>query len=506
MDLKSGFWQVKMAKDSQQYTAFTVGSMGVYEFLRMPYGLCNALETFQRLMQNCLGELNLTYALIYLDDVIVFSRTEKEHLHCLRVVFGRFLGHGLKLKPSKCHFLQDEITFLGHEISADGMRPGMANLKAIAEMAPPKTYTEIWHFTGMIGFFWWFIKGYSKIAKPLNNLMEGEASKLKNKELELTQEALQAFKDLKKKCMTAPILVFADFMKPFWLETNASTEGLGAILLQESDNGHYHPVAFASCELKGGEPKYHSSKLKFLALKWAVTEQFQEYLQYQPFTIWMDNNLLTYILMTPNLDALGHHWVATLAGYNMKLEYLKGSDNKIADTLSRLPLEKLNEVAVAELLDYTHISHKPWAQMADINVIQESEWVNQEVIVRYTQIVKQHKNFQNLTNLDWVEAQRRDPVILAIINWIQWPRGDKRTLAKYLTGVASEYEKHFYAARQKEFIVQDNLLYLQATPTKVRSLRIARTPRQFLWSRLMTARLLSTDVTVVLDTRAGTAC
>ena len=179
MDLKLGFWQVKMAKDSQQYTAFMVGSMGVYEFLRMLYGLCNAPVTFQRLMQNCLGELNLTYALIYLDDLIVFSRTEEKHLHCLRVVFAHFLEHGLKLKLSKCHFLQDEITFLGHEISADGMKPGTANLKAIAEMAPLKTYTEIRQFTGMTGFFRWFIKGYSKIAKPLNDLLEGEASKLK---------------------------------------------------------------------------------------------------------------------------------------------------------------------------------------------------------------------------------------------------------------------------------------------------------------------------------------
>ena len=143
MDLKSGFRQVKMAKDFQQYTAFTVGSMGVYEFLRMPYGLCNALATFQRLMQNCLRELSLTYALIYLDNVIVFSRTEEEHLHRLQVVFGQCLEHGLKLKLSKCHFLQDKIMFLGHEISADRMRPGMANLKAIAEMAPPKMYTEI---------------------------------------------------------------------------------------------------------------------------------------------------------------------------------------------------------------------------------------------------------------------------------------------------------------------------------------------------------------------------
>ena len=153
MDLKSGFWQVKMAKDSQRYTAFTVGSMGVYEFLRMLYGLCNAPATFQRIMQNCLGELKLTYALIYLDDVIVFSQTKEEHLHCLRVVFARFLEHGLKLRPCKCHFLQDEITFLGHEISAEGMKPGMANLKAIAEMALPKTYTEIRRFTGMTAFF-----------------------------------------------------------------------------------------------------------------------------------------------------------------------------------------------------------------------------------------------------------------------------------------------------------------------------------------------------------------
>ena len=246
MDLKSGFWQVKMVKDSKQYTTFTVGSMGVYEFLRMPYGLCNAPVTFQRLMQNCLGELNLTYSLIYLDDMIVFSWTEEEHLHHLRVVFACFLEHGLKLKPSKCHFLQDEITFLGHEISADGMKPGTANLKAIAEMAPPKMYTKIRQFTGMTGFFRRFIKGYSKIAKPLNNLLEGESSKLKSEELELMLEALKALEELKMKCMTAPVLVFEDFKKLFYVETDASKEGLGAILLQESDDGQYHLVAFAS--------------------------------------------------------------------------------------------------------------------------------------------------------------------------------------------------------------------------------------------------------------------
>ena len=464
MDLKFDFWQVKMAKDSQQYIAFMVGSMGVYEFLRMPYRLCNAPATFQRLMQNCLGELNLTYALIYLDDVIVFSQTEEGHLHRLRVVFARFLEHGLKLKPSKCHFLQDEIMFLGHEISAEGMKQGTANLKAIAEMALPRTYTEIRRFTGMTGFFRRFIKGYSKIAKPLNDLLEVEASKLKAEEVELPPDALKAFEELKLRCMTAPVLVFADFKKPFRLETDASKEGLGAILLQESDDGQYHPVAFASHELKGGEPKYHSSKLEFLALKWAITEQFCEYLQDQPFTLRTDNNLLTYILTTPNLDALGHCWVVALAGYNMKLEYLKGSDNKVADALSQVSMQKLDEETVTELLNCAWNGGAPQAESANIHVIEEGECVDQEVIVQYTEIVKQHKNFRNLANQDWLRAQSKDPAIAQVIKWIQRPKTDHSKLKEYLVRVASDYEKHFYVAQQKEFTLQDNLLYLQVTP------------------------------------------
>ena len=136
------------------------------------------------------------------------------------------------------------------------------------------------------------------------------------------------------KCLTVPVLAFADFKKPFLLETDASIEGLGAVLSQEQDDGHYHPVAYASCSLKGGKLKYHSSKLEFLALKWAMTEQFREYLQYQPFLIRTDNNRLTYVLTMPNLDAIGHMWVAAMAGYNFEIQYICGSDNKIANALS----------------------------------------------------------------------------------------------------------------------------------------------------------------------------
>ena len=246
MDLKSEFWQVKMAEKSRQYTAFTIGSMGIFEFLWMPYGLCNALPTFQRLMQNCLGELNLTYALIYLDDVIVFSRTEEEHLTWLRAVFKRFWEHGLRLKPSKCHFLWKEIAFLGHKVSEEGMKPGDDGLKGIAEMAPLASYTEIRRFLEATGFLRRFIKNYAWIARPLNNLLEGEASKWKAQPVDLPPEALEAFNILKMKCMTAPVLTFADFQKPFLLETDTSSCGLGAMLSQQQDDGKYHPVAYAS--------------------------------------------------------------------------------------------------------------------------------------------------------------------------------------------------------------------------------------------------------------------
>ena len=152
----------------------------------------------------------------------------------------------------------------------------------------------------------------------------------------LGKEALEAFDALKLKCMTAPVLAFADFAEPFLLETAASKDGLGAVLSQKLEDGWYHLVASTSRGLKGSESNYHSSKLEFLALKWAITDQFKEYLQYRPFTLKMDNNPLTYILSTPNLDATGHRWVAALAQFDMKIEYLRGAYNKVADALSRV--------------------------------------------------------------------------------------------------------------------------------------------------------------------------
>ena len=158
MDLKSGFWQVKVSEDSRQYTAFTVGSMGVYEFLCMPYSLCNMQAMCQHLMQNCLSELNLSFAMVYLDNVIVYSETPEDHLTRLQAVFDCFAHHGLKLKPSKCHFFKEEITYLGHEISAKGMLPRQKGIEEIARMGPPTMYTRVRKFIGAVGYFCHFMK------------------------------------------------------------------------------------------------------------------------------------------------------------------------------------------------------------------------------------------------------------------------------------------------------------------------------------------------------------
>ena len=176
LDLKSRFWQIRMDEALKQYTTFTVGNLGFFECDRMPFGLCNALATFQWLMQNCMGELNFIYCLIYLDDLIMFLWTAEEHLHHLCVVFDHLREYNLKLKPSKCSLFKEEINYLAHKVSKAGIRPSDINVKAIAEYAPPQTYTEIRAFLGLVGHYRHFIKGFTQIAQPLNEHLAGEGA------------------------------------------------------------------------------------------------------------------------------------------------------------------------------------------------------------------------------------------------------------------------------------------------------------------------------------------
>ena len=221
-DLNSGYWQVPMDDASKQYIAFTLGSMGLYAWESMPFGLCNTPPTFQRLIQNCFGELNLTYCLIYLDDVIVFSEMPEEHLLRMRVVFDHLREHGLKLKPSKCDLFKTEINYLAHHVSKEGVLPSKKNLESIAQCPPPDTYTKVKSFVGLVGHYRCFIKGFAKILVPLYDLTSGENKYKKSEHIDLSPDAREAFERLKANCLQVPILAFSDFIKPFLLETDAS--------------------------------------------------------------------------------------------------------------------------------------------------------------------------------------------------------------------------------------------------------------------------------------------
>ena len=199
-------------------------------------------------MQNCLGELNLIYCLIYLDDLIMFLQTAEEHLHWLHVVFDWLREYNLKLKLSKCSLFKEEINYLAHWVSKQGVWPSDANLKAIAECTAAWTYMEIQAFLGLTGHYRQFIKGFKWIAQLLNEHLAREGASRKSEQVSLSEDALEAFQALKQACMSSPILAFADYMKDFLLETDASKEGLGVVLSQKQADGHYHPVTYAAAE------------------------------------------------------------------------------------------------------------------------------------------------------------------------------------------------------------------------------------------------------------------
>ena len=198
-----------------------------------------------------------------------------------------------------------------------------------------ETYTQVRVFCRLAGHYHHFLKDFALLAHPLYDILGNE---VKMGPVTLPPEAQDVARLLKEKIQSAPVLVFPNFDKPFLMETDASKKGFGVVLSQKQDDGCYYPVAFGSRILMPSKQNYHSSKLEFLALKWSVTEHFKEYLAYAPFTVCMNNNPLTYMLTTPNLDVTGHCWVRVLASYEFTLKYQKGSDNATADALSRVPV------------------------------------------------------------------------------------------------------------------------------------------------------------------------
>ena len=343
LDLKSGYWQVELEEHCKPYTAFTCGPLGFYECNLMPFGASNAPATFQRLMENCLGDLNLKWCVVYLDDIIVFARTADEHLDRLRAVFEKLRQANLKLKCSKCNFFKKEIIYLGHHVSSKGIACDPKKIEVVKKWPKPETVNDVRSFLGFVGYYRRFIKGFSKIARPLNDLLIGNEStkkQLGNKKIKWTGLEEESFEQLREACCEAPVLAYADFSKPFVLHTDSSLEGLGAVLYQKDDLDQLRVIAYASRSLTKSEKNYPAHKLEFLAMKWAITDKFKEYLYGAAFEVFTDNNPLTYINTSAKLDATTQRWVASLASYVFDIYYRAGKHNVDADCLSRIKWPK----------------------------------------------------------------------------------------------------------------------------------------------------------------------
>ena len=321
----------------------------------MPFGLTNMPATFQRLMESCLAELHLDWCIIYLDDIIIFSKDPDEHITRLEGVFEKLAKVGLKLKPSKCEFFCSSLKYLGHIVSRDGIATDPKKIEAIRNWPHPKTVTDVRSFTGFTNYYRKFIKGYAKIAQPLHELTSGDNAKHKNQKVDWNIRCNDSFEALKSICSECPVLAYADYTKPFVLHTDASTTGLGAVLYQKQEDGKERVIVYASRTLNKSERNYNAHKLKFLALKWAITDRFHEYLYGATFDVYTDNNPLTYILSTAKLDAMGHSWVASLGPYNFSLHYKPGKLNCDVDVLSHINWESISPEVVQATMDLAHV-------------------------------------------------------------------------------------------------------------------------------------------------------
>ena len=332
LDLKSGYWQIPVAKRDIKKTAFICHS-GLYEFLRMPFGLANAPAIFQRTMERVLHGLIGKTCLVYLDDLVVFGTTPEDHLANLRLVFERLRKFNLTVKPSKCSFNKTEILLLGYVIDKNGIRSNPAKVAAIRDLPPPTKVSEVRTFLGMSGYYRNLVQNYAGIAQPLINLTK------KNTKFIWSEECAKAFQKLKDILLSDVILTYPNTQKPYRLYTDASNYAIGSILVQLDDEGNEKVIQYLSHALDTTQQKWPVIEKEAYAIVYSL-QKLRPYLWGADFQIFTDHKPLKALFSQQIVNSKIQRWAVQISEFGAPIHYTDGKDNARADMLSRAVYHK----------------------------------------------------------------------------------------------------------------------------------------------------------------------
>ena len=328
LDLKSGYWQVKVDEDSMEKTAF-ICHRGLFQFRRMPFGLSNAPSVFQRLMNRVLAPYIGRFVMVYLDDIVIFSRSAMDHDEHVRLVLEALRTYGLKAKPSKCSFNIGELKLLGHVVSAEGTTTDPEKVKAIQDMAPPTDVRGVRAFLGMTGYYRQYMPEYARIARPLTELTK------KHARFHWGEEQDSAWRQLRDNLISTNVMAYPCLDRPYKLYTDACDYAVGAILVQEDDAGVERPVQYVSKQLTGAQLRWATIEKEAFAVIHAL-KKLRPYLYDATFTIYTDHKPLKALFVSEIKNTRIQRWAVLIAEYGAPIEYRKGPNNIRADMLSRI--------------------------------------------------------------------------------------------------------------------------------------------------------------------------
>lgn len=363
LDVRAGYHNIGLTAEARPKTAFVIPG-GKWEFVRVPFGLSQAPAYFQRMINTVLE--GLPFARGYLDDILIFSKTQEEHLQHIRAVLERIKAAGLKLKLEKCDFFKTEIFYLGHLVGSEGIRPMKDKVIAIKNMAAPTTIKEVQSFLGSVGYYRKFIPHFSDIAQPIVSLVR------KDEVFEWTKQRQSCFELLKETLNEEPILVYPDPQKPYVLFTDASKNGWGGVLTQPVETKgitKLHPVHFVSGLFRGSQRNWAALTKEAYAIYQSV-KKLSFYLTDADVTLRSDHKPLQKFLVKETLNTMVNNWAVELEQYNIKFDFIEGKKNALADMMSRL-LPVLPEIALQQEPEGYEFGQNITAQI-EINAINKT--------------------------------------------------------------------------------------------------------------------------------------